>query len=653
MDACSETVGGCVHTIDNSVCDDGTFCNGSELCSPTLGCRAGTPPSCDDGISCTDDACDSGMDACVSMGVDSRCDDMAYCNGTESCVVGVGCSAGTAINCNDGIMCSVDSCNEASDMCEHVYSSMMCGSGEVCTMSGCTPGMACTGPTASVCDDGLFCNGFETCSSSTSTPGVCQGGTAPSCDDGNACTVDSCSESLGCTNVPQDLDGDGYGDAACGGMDCNDSDPAIHPGVTDVCDGVDNDCDGSVDGGLVSMGGSCGISADCCSGSCASGVCVAPPGMCLGILDPCSAASDCCTGLCSASVDGVPRCQVPGGCGVDGVACTVAADCCSTGCVGGFCDDTVTCTDTGGSCSTDVECCTHYCNGGTCDSAGSGCSVDGESCSSNGNCCSGFCFDPTGTGSGRCASHDTCRGEGEICVADGDCCDGGCDLDAQPEPGVGRCQTLGSCRTSGESCTSVRGCCSALCVDAGSGVGICEFLPGCRPFGEICATNSDCCSDECGPPEGYAGIRRCVNPPGCVDSGEICAQGGSNNCCVTKSAGCTPTGLGVSRCNDQTMCIPLGGSCDFTEQCCDDPSTGSPYPCVPDPTTGLPVCAPMCVPTGGSCLSNADCCDGRCLSGMCDDTPLGCIPAGGTGCVLDTDCCSGTCLGGVCGTSGD
>lgn len=44
-----------------------------------------------------------------------------------------------------------------------------------------------------------------------------------------------------------DVDGDGYEDAACGGDDCNDSDPTIHPGMPELCDMIDNNCNGVVD----------------------------------------------------------------------------------------------------------------------------------------------------------------------------------------------------------------------------------------------------------------------------------------------------------------------------------------------------------------------------------------------------------------------
>jgi Subtilase family/Putative metal-binding motif len=43
----------------------------------------------------------------------------------------------------------------------------------------------------------------------------------------------------------QDQDGDGHFAASCGGKDCDDSNKAVHPGAKELCNGVDDDCDGS------------------------------------------------------------------------------------------------------------------------------------------------------------------------------------------------------------------------------------------------------------------------------------------------------------------------------------------------------------------------------------------------------------------------
>jgi hypothetical protein len=57
-----------------------------------------------------------------------------------------------------------------------------------------------------------------------------------------------------------DSDGDGYGDPATGDdgctppddssddpSDCDDTDDAVHPGATELCNGIDDDCDGDID----------------------------------------------------------------------------------------------------------------------------------------------------------------------------------------------------------------------------------------------------------------------------------------------------------------------------------------------------------------------------------------------------------------------
>ena len=50
----------------------------------------------------------------------------------------------------------------------------------------------------------------------------------------------------GLSSSAEDGDGDGYTDD-----DCNDSDAAVNPGVGELCDGIDNNCDGQVDEGVM------------------------------------------------------------------------------------------------------------------------------------------------------------------------------------------------------------------------------------------------------------------------------------------------------------------------------------------------------------------------------------------------------------------
>jgi subtilisin-like proprotein convertase family protein len=55
-------------------------------------------------------------------------------------------------------------------------------------------------------------------------------------------TAASLGEACGCL-ANEDQDGDG---ATPNDGDCDDSDPAVHPGATELCDAIDSDCDGSI-----------------------------------------------------------------------------------------------------------------------------------------------------------------------------------------------------------------------------------------------------------------------------------------------------------------------------------------------------------------------------------------------------------------------
>jgi len=76
--------------------------------------------------------------------------------------------------------------------------------------------------------------------------------------------------SLGCESHYMDFDGDGYGslEPACicwannmyttkNGGDCDEENPAIHPGAVEDCDGIDDNCDGQIDEGVGSTCGTC------------------------------------------------------------------------------------------------------------------------------------------------------------------------------------------------------------------------------------------------------------------------------------------------------------------------------------------------------------------------------------------------------------
>jgi hypothetical protein len=190
--------------------DDGLFCNGLEVCNAIDGCSVVNVPNCDDGIACTVDACDEAADACTHTPNNAVCDDGLFCNGAETCDADAGCvspkdAGGNAVDCSDGIPCTTDACNENTDSCTHT-------------------------PSNAVCDDGVFCNGSETCNA---TQG-CLSSTR-NCADAFPCTIDACDEAGdACTHTPDN--GACADSTSCTDDVCNAGSGCVHTNNAAVCD---------------------------------------------------------------------------------------------------------------------------------------------------------------------------------------------------------------------------------------------------------------------------------------------------------------------------------------------------------------------------------------------------------------------------------
>lgn len=100
------------------------------------------------------------------------------------------------------------------------------------------------------CADDVFCNGTETCAPGRPDADErgCVDGPGDPCMVGTQCDEDQARCVTNC-EMGSDADGDKVDSIDCGGLDCDDNEKDVHPGVDEVCDEIDDDCDPLTIGG--------------------------------------------------------------------------------------------------------------------------------------------------------------------------------------------------------------------------------------------------------------------------------------------------------------------------------------------------------------------------------------------------------------------
>ncbi len=520
--------------------------------------------------------CSGGSDTCVPLsgstetcdGLDNDCDgatdeDFTYgsagvgdgCEGVSSCGSGVvECAGPTAARCSSGPLGSRDEsgleiCNGLDDDCDGSFDETcsctpgqiaVCGTSEagLCSRGTktCTAGSfwgACSGnvePVVEICDgvdddcDGLTDESFDIGSPCVGS-GVCGGGvrecagpagarcstspggsgdlSSPEICDGldNDCDGTTDEADAGCVCMPPASQTCGSGIGVCvtaaqscastgDWADCRAAEPSV-----ELCNGLDDDCDGLLDDDIPET--RCGIGAcaqvltnPCSGGTPLSCMPLAPSGeLCDGLDNDCDGFTDENYGVEKQPGPNQSVCNPPGACGVGVFECTgPGSSRCSTG-PGGSQDQSrpEACDGADNDCDGSTD------EGAGCYGQGIAC-VDGVDCLS-GSCTNGVCCDSACPG--------VCRGC-DVPLSEGVCTYNPSGTDPDNDCGGFTCDGAGSCMTNcatHNDCAPTFHCASGDCIPGEPLGGLCEEDQFCANATYHCNGGFCCESATCGPGE--------------------------------------------------------------------------------------------------------------------------------------------------------